>query len=187
MRRQRFQLFVGICFLGTMTVGGAAACGGGDGSRAGDSASAPRDVRITLERTPCFGSCPVYRIEIDGTGKVAYDGKGFVETKGRQEATVPAGEVQALARELEAAGYMGWRDDYPLEATDHASVITTLTIDGKTKRVEHNLSSRTAPSQLEPLERKIDDVARSVRWVGANRPTGAPSKNAPPDTGQPRR
>jgi hypothetical protein len=170
-----------------MIIGGAMACGSSDSARAGDTAFARRDVRITLERTPCKGNCPVYHIELDGTGKVVYDGKGFVDAKGRQEATVPAAEVQALARELEAAGYLGWRDEYPLDATDHASVITSLTIDGKTKRVEHNLSSRTAPSQLEPLERKIDDVARSVRWVGANRSTGAPSKNAAPDTGQPRR
>jgi hypothetical protein len=115
---------------------------------------------------------------------VIYDGKGFVETKGHQEGTVPASEVQALATELEAAGYMGFRDNYPREATDHATVITTLTIDGKTKRVEHELSSRIAPAQLEQLERRIDEVARSVRWVGANRPMGAPSKSAPPDTGR---
>jgi hypothetical protein len=142
------------------------ACSGGAGDSASDSAQSPRDVRITMERTPCFGSCPVYLVEIDGTGRVVFDGRGFVRQSGRHEATVPASDVQALAREIEAAGYFGFGANYPPDKTDHAGVITSVTIDGRTHRIEHNLGSDSAPSALADIERRIDEVAGTQRWIG---------------------
>lgn len=172
--------------LGALIV--ASACGREDSGSGRDSVQPARDVRIAIERTPCYGRCPIYQLQMDSSGKVVYEGKGFVQVMGRQEGTVAGRDVQALARELEAAGYLGFRDNYAAEATDHPSVITTLTIDGKTKRVEHDLSSRTAPPQLESLERRIDEVANSARWVGADSSSRAPaSRKAPGDTAKPRR
>jgi hypothetical protein len=148
-----------------------------------EEAPPPRAVSITLERTPCFGPCPVYRVEVGGTGKVVYDGRGFVEERGRWERTVPASEVQELAREIEAAGYFSLRDNYPAEATDHATVITSVTIDGKTKRIEHDLSSRTAPAALEKLYERIGQVAGTKEWVGDPVPRPG-EKGGGPDTGR---
>jgi hypothetical protein len=144
---------------------------------------APRAVSITMERNPCFGRCPVYRLDLTDSGKVVYDGRGFVKENGRREATVPPADVQALAKEIEAAGFFGFRDNYPPEATDHAIVVTTVTIDHKTKRVEHNLGSRAAPAALEELYRRIDEVARSKQWVGDTPTAPRPGeKGGGPDT-----
>lgn len=144
-------------------------------------ATPARAVTITLERTPCFGPCPVYRVELDGTGKVVYDGRGFVKERGRWERTVPADDVQALVREIEAAGFFSLRDTYAAEATDHATVITSVSIDGKTKRIEHDLSSRTAPAALEKLYERIDRVAGTKEWVGDPVPRPG-EKGGGPDT-----
>ena len=154
------------------------ACGGTK-----PDAEPARAVTITMERTPCFGSCPVYRLELDSSGKVVYEGRGFVKERGRREATIPAADVQALAKEIEAAGFFALRDNYPPDATDNASVITTVTIDGKSKRIEHDLSSSTAPAALEGLYRRIDDVARSKQWVGEGPQAPRPGeKGGGPDT-----
>ena len=148
----------------------------------GADAGPPRTVSITMERTPCYGSCPVYRIDLDGSGKVSYEGRGFVKERGRREVTVPAAEVQALAKEIESAGYFTFRDHYPPNATDNPTVITSVSIDGKTKRIEHNLSARSAPAALEALYRRIDEVAGSRQWVGDS-PTPRPGeKGGGPDT-----
>jgi hypothetical protein len=105
-----------------------------------------------------------------------------VKERGRWERTAPADEVQALAREIEAAGYFALRDNYPAEATDHATVITTVTIDGKTKRIEHDLSSRTAPAALETLYDRIDRVAGTKEWVGDPQLPRPGEKGGGPDT-----
>ncbi len=44
-----------------------------------------KDVVITLERTQCFGSCPVYKLTVYGDGRVVYEGGGFVKIKGEKK------------------------------------------------------------------------------------------------------
>ena len=154
-----------------------AGCGGKS-----EDAIAARPVSITMERTACFGRCPVYRLDISDSGKVVYEGRGFVKERGRHEGTIPVADVQALAKEIEAAGFFSLRDSYPPDATDNASVITSVTIDRKTKRIEHNLGSRTAPAALEALYRRIDEVAGSKQWVGDVQAPRPGEKGGGPDT-----
>ena len=160
-----------------------AACGGGGEAGRGDStAGRPRAVSIAMERGPCFGRCPVYRVEVNDSGKVVYEGRGFVTERGRQEATIPAADVQALAREIEAAGFFDLRDNYPPAATDNPTVVTTVTIDGRSKRVEHDLSSSAAPAALETIYRRIDEVTGVRRWIGENVAPRPGEKGGGPDT-----
>ena len=173
MRHARSLIATGLA----ITIG-SIACGGTK-----PDAGPARAVTIAMERTPCFGSCPIYRLELDSSGKVVYEGRGFVKERGRRETTIPAADVQALAKEIEAAGFFTLRDNYPPAATDHASVITSVTIDGKSKRIEHNLSASKAPAVLEGLYRRIDDVARSKQWVGeGSQPPRPGEKGGGPDT-----
>jgi hypothetical protein len=164
--------------LAMMLVSG---CGGGSNDTAADSIPA-REVQITLERSACYGRCPVYRVEIDGTGKVVYEGRGFVKINGQQQDTVPARDVQALAREIEQSGYFGFRDNFPPDATDHPTVVTNVRIGTQSKRIEHNLGSRSAPAALETLYRRIDEVAGVKQWIGEE-PIGEPAKGRS-DTGK---
>ena len=56
----------------------------------------PSDVVIRLERTACFGECPVYSVAIDGDGNVVYEGAKFVRVVGRQTDRIPASRVAAI-------------------------------------------------------------------------------------------
>lgn len=147
------------------------------GSQTADSTAivAERDIRITLERGACFGYCPMYRVELHGDGRVVYDGLHFVRDSGRRAATVPAADVRALATEMAGAGYFGFATVYEPDATDHATVSTSLRIDGRSREVRHNLGSRSAPAVLEALYARIDSVARTARWIGDPQ-TGPPLK-----------
>src|SRR5947208_1474873 len=42
----------------------------------------PRDLRITLERSTCFGTCPDYKLTVTGDGTVVFEGREFVKVKG---------------------------------------------------------------------------------------------------------
>ena len=39
------------------------------------------DLVITLERTACHGTCPIYKLTIEGNGTVIYEGQDFVQVK----------------------------------------------------------------------------------------------------------
>ena len=40
----------------------------------------PPDALIRLQRTSCFGSCPIYTVTIDARGTVTYEGEGRSES-----------------------------------------------------------------------------------------------------------
>ena len=118
-------------------------------------AAAPT-TSITLERTACFGSCPVYTLSIAGDGMVTYNGISNVRVTGQRTWKIEPAAVEALAREMDQAGYFGLKDRYAAPATDLPTIRTSLRIGGRTKSVEDYFG---APEILRELERRIDEVA----------------------------
>ena len=55
-----------------------------------------KDVKITIERTACFGTCPVYKIEIRGDGNCTYYGIEYVMEKGERNFTIDPKRVLSL-------------------------------------------------------------------------------------------
>ena len=72
----------------------------------------PEDFVIKLERTSCFGECPVYSVSIDASGNVAYEGTKFVRVEGRQRDRIPTSRVAALLATAERIGFFDLRDQY---------------------------------------------------------------------------
>jgi hypothetical protein len=128
---------------------------------------------VTLERTPCFGTCPVYTVAISRTGAVRFAGKHHVVRTGQATGTIPAARVDSLLAELDEAGYFAFADDYVMSspacgmyATDSPTVITSVTRDGTTKTIRHDRGCSAAPPELSQLEQRIDAVAETGKWTG---------------------
>jgi hypothetical protein len=135
------------------------------------SKSVPKDTVITLERTACFGTCPVYLVNVDAKGNVIYEGKQFVRMQGRQTARIPSAQVAAILRTAERVGFFDLRDKYVAienpdgtvtHVTDLPTTYVKITSGGRSKRVEDYIG---APPGLRELEREIDSATRSKRWV----------------------
>jgi len=128
---------------------------------------------VSLERRPCFGTCPIYTVTIAGTGAVRFEGRRFVADSGTFTGAIPRPRVDSLLAELEAAGYFDLADRYAMGAagcdryaTDLPTVITEVHLRGRAKRVEHDHGCAGAPSVLDSLEHRIDQVAGVAKWVG---------------------
>lgn len=131
---------------------------------------------ITLERTACFGGCPVYALTISGDGTVTYDGKQNVQRVGRATARISPEQVRGLVTEFEQAGYFALSNRYvygapscPLYAADSPSAITSIKLGQRTKRIEHDYGCDGSPAKLRELGRKIDQVVQSGQWTGQPR------------------
>ena len=136
-------------------------------------ASAAQAPAVTLERTPCFGTCPVYSVAISRSGTVRFFGRQHVAQEGEVTAEVSAARVDSLLRELEAGGYFGFADEYVMGspacgqyATDSPTVVTSVRRDGEAKSIRHDYGCAGAPPALARLERRIDEVAGTDRWTG---------------------
>jgi hypothetical protein len=133
--------------------------------------SVPDDVVIRLERTSCFGECPVYTVSIDAKGNVTYDGANFVRVEGRQTDRIPVSRVLAILDIADRIGFFDLRDRYrtirnpdgtETMVTDMPTAFVTITRAGRSKRVEDYLG---APRGLKELEQQIDETARTKRWI----------------------
>lgn len=126
------------------------------------------DVIITLERGPCYGTCPVYNLTIYGNGTVVYYGKYFVNVEGKQIGYLGSEKVRELISEFEKIDYFSLGNYEYVSMTDAEDVITSLTINGNTKMVRHYHGDFSAPQSLTELENKIDETVESSQWTGEN-------------------
>ena len=137
---------------------------------------AMKDVLITIERTPCFGTCPVYTLSMTGEGIVTFNGARFTRVTGQAADTVSADSVAALVKEIRAAGYFSLQEKYTPEAasacglyhTDAPSVTTSVKIDAQSKTIVHYHGCNGAPPALRKIEDSIDRIANTKQWLNQN-------------------
>jgi hypothetical protein len=122
----------------------------------------PADLVIKLERTACFGRCPVYSVTLDAKGNVVFEGTQFVAAHGRHTDSIPASSIAALLATARRIGFFDLSDSYRAPISDLPTTFVTITANGRTKRVEDYFG---APQGLKDLERQIDDAARTERWI----------------------
>src|SRR2546426_8256761 len=132
----------------------------------------PQDTLITLERTGCYGMCPIYKVSISADGTVLFDGKRFVKRVGSARAAISQDQIRELIVAFEKINYLELRDQYvkPDDGckqwlTDHPSAITSITSNGRSKSVNHYYGCRGLDllKELEKVEQAIDDAVNSAQ------------------------
>lgn len=126
------------------------------------------DVVITIERSSCFGTCPIYSAKIYGDGRVVYVGKEYVKETGERRFKIPQERIQELIREFQRIDYSSLKDKYDADEngnslTDLPTTITSICLDGKKKKVVNYYG---APRKLDELEDKIDSLAGLHKYLG---------------------
>jgi hypothetical protein len=131
------------------------------------SNSAGSPVLATLERTACYGRCPIYTVTILRDGTVRWEGTRFVKVVGKAEAKLPAATVDKLVEAFKSAGYFALADKYTrYDITDHPSAITSFDDGTRKKKIQHYHGDRSAPEALSQLETRIDELAGTARFIG---------------------
>lgn len=139
----------------------------------------PKDTVITLERTGCFGTCPIYKLKISANGSLIYEGQMYIKTKGIVKSTLSQEQLRELISEFEKAKYFSLRDSYeaapdgcPAFWTDNPAAITSIQMKGKKKSISHYYGCREQgvdgvvyPQELYKLESRIDEIVNSKQWI----------------------
>ncbi len=140
------------------------------------AAPVPADTRISMERTACFGACPIYTVTIMGDGQVTYNGRRFVRVTGDQHGTASLADVAHLVAMMDAAHFFNLPDEYRARVTDLPSQVITLQSGGRTKTVtDYGGEMIGMPHAVREIEAEIDRVANTAQWVA-----NPGSNNAPP-------
>lgn len=120
-------------------------------------------TRITLSRSACFGSCPVYQVTFTLDGAALYEGIAHVEKIGTSVGNVGPDVFERLALYAERSNFMGLKDRYEADVTDSATATVTIQArSGEIKTVSDY--GGVGPLELWMLQQAIDGVAARVGW-----------------------
>jgi hypothetical protein len=112
---------------------------------------------VRLERSPCYGPCPTYTVEVFEGGRAAYHGVRFVEMEGDWQGQIKSAALQKvleIAREMHFDGLDASYDnprimDLPSQ---------TFTIEG------HTVMSRYGGPDFGPLKDAIESMVAGGDW-----------------------
>lgn len=121
--------------------------------------------RVSLNRGGCFGSCPVYRVEIRSSGLVRFTGsrsvaEPSVPCQGARRWRIDPTAVARLEALIERKGFSGFKPEYIAGLTDQASSTVTVTRRGHAKSVRDYAGWRVGmPKAMTDIEAAIDIAA----------------------------
>jgi hypothetical protein len=121
----------------------------------------PASSFIEMSKTPCFGSCPVYSVKIDGKGNVSYNGEKNVKLEGQHEMNFPPDHVNDVFKAFAEGNFWEYKEEYTDNIADLSTTYITFSHDGQTKKITDYYG---APQSLKDLEKKVENLLETLVW-----------------------
>lgn len=122
----------------------------------------PDSLVVRLQRTACFGRCPIYTLSFYKDGTAIFKGEKWVEKEGLYKGRVTESNLNNIISKAKEIGFYEMDNQYDSEyVTDLPSTITTLKGESGFKVVANRYEG---PELLYELEKLIDEVADSIEW-----------------------
>jgi hypothetical protein len=143
----------------------------------------PAKVRVELERKGCMDSaCRVYRISIDGNGRVEYTGIRSVAVEGKRTREIDPAHVVGLVNEFLRARFFDALNEYDeveqvARIEDHLVFVNEVKTDLPWFVLSLKLGDRTKtvrlrdhyPAELGSLAEAVDRTAEVQSWAAARK------------------
>jgi hypothetical protein len=123
--------------------------------------AAKQDVYFEIERTPCFGKCPVYKMTIQADGMATLMGKQNIDYIGTYNKRVDKATMDMLVSEFNKAGFFNMKDEYTEKVMDLPTTWVTFKYKGKSKKIRDYYK---APQELKDLEKLLQNIAVGPGW-----------------------
>jgi len=145
----------------------------------------PTRLRVTLERTVCFGTCPAYVVAIDGAGRVEWTGNAHVAAMGKRLGQLTRRELDELSRQIDRARFFERNEfgDIPEKfdcvttgnttqcsfgtsvtiCSDTSHSIITVSRNGRTHKIDNDHCNESP--ELDDLEELIERITQTEAWI----------------------
>ena len=120
------------------------------------------ELLISMMRTACYGTCPIYNVQIYTSGRVQYEGKNFVDRIGSYHTNFDTASLKKIQEKIRSINYFSLQDKYDSPITDLPSVITEVHLDGQVKKIEDR---HKGPKELDELYAEIDALLAEAKWT----------------------
>jgi hypothetical protein len=116
----------------------------------------PKQV-FTLELTPCYGTCPSYKVIVFENDSLIYEGLQHVAKEGKISKKLPKGTVNQLVEKFRVANFFKFQNQYTSNMSDFPTTYISFTDKGVTKKI---MDYYKAPESLRQLESLISDLVK---------------------------
>jgi Domain of unknown function (DUF6438) len=140
-------------------------------------------LKITLQRSACFGNCPDYIVTISGDGSVVFttdhrpvdreagihrefSRSSGVLVPGTHRTKIDVDAVKALVNQFRDARFFSLKNEYRYGATDAPTYVISIETGHESKRIVDYIGREAGmPAAVTALEDAIDKVAGTSRWI----------------------
>lgn len=119
---------------------------------------------VRIKRTPCYGKCPVFTIELYNNGVAKYNGQAFVERKGSFVAKANADFMKRIQDKAMAIKYLSFENKYPIAAITIADLPTTTTYIRLGDVGKQIIDNFDAPRELIEFETWLEQEFDKLEW-----------------------
>lgn len=109
--------------------------------------------QIVMERTPCFGTCPSYGLEVNKDGKVVFTSRAFTEYEGVYEKKFSTEKVATIFKKFSANQVDTCSEEYNSLIADVPGVFYTIKYADKEQRINN---AHFGPEFLNDLANELD-------------------------------
>lgn len=125
----------------------------------------PDSLFFKMERTPCFGQCPVYTLNIYQSGYAELEGRRFFDYVGTFTTRFTESEMVQIKEWANAANYWQLKHVYDAPVTDLPSTTTVLIIDKASNWVYNRMD---APEGLREFETNVETLIKDKQWTASS-------------------
>lgn len=116
---------------------------------------------IVIQKTSCYGKCPVYEMKIFKSGKIILKGEKNMDKIGNYVTKISKKELKSLIRNFDQIDFFNINDEYTARITDLPTTYLSFNNKNQSKTIK---DYHGAPKELKDLEKRIENYLQLSSW-----------------------
>jgi len=118
-------------------------------------------IIISMKKTACYGTCPVYTIQIYSDLRVRLKGEQYIDHIGDFNSVIEKGRFESLIRQFKDSDFFSFEEKYWEAYSDLPTTYVYFSDGGHEKEV---MDYYGAPQSLRDLEAEIARLLEELEW-----------------------
>ncbi len=120
-------------------------------------------IYLSIEKTPCFGQCPIFKMELLDSSSLKFNAVRFMDVNGNFEGDLSRKSYTDLKELASNVNWNGLQKEYLTGYSDLPSTILSYSaIDGDTTVVRYE--SNIAPENVSKLGTRLSQIQKTTTW-----------------------
>jgi hypothetical protein len=112
-------------------------------------------VIATLQRTPCYGTCPIFQISVFKNGLTFYNGEENVLQKGKFYFYLNQEDINSIFDKAKEINYFTLENNYDMPVSDFPTTISSLSDQKNVKKIENRAGGPKELAEFESFFEKL--------------------------------